>query len=311
MIVNYRTAELTDRCLSLAAEAAGSLSLERVVVDNASGDGSAAYLRERHPDVAVAEQPENGGFAAGVNAGFEATTAEFVVLLNPDTEPQPGALARLVDHMRRNPGAGVAAPLLLHPDGAVQRSAHRRFPNPLTVFVDFCVPAGYALTHKPELHPHELSERETERGGPVEHVNGSALAIRRAAYESAGAFDEGFFMYLEETEWQERVRRNGWSIEVVPQARVIHLLRGGEGLSAITDRYVPSVYRYLGMHGHSERSVDLVLAVASGLSRLALTAIARLSPSRRKASLELRAFHRSVSDHVRARRRSDEARLRQ
>ena len=311
VIVNYRTAELTDRCLSLAGAAPDGPLLERVVVDNASGDGSVRHLRQRHPDVTVIEQPANRGFAAGVNAGFSATTAPYVVVLNPDTEPEPEALIRLVDHLRRHPGVGVAAPLLLHQGGAVQRNAHRRFPNLLTLFVDFCVPLGYALALKPELHPHELSERATERGGEAEHVNGAVLAIRRSAYESAGGFDEEFFMYLEETEWQQRVRRRGWSIEVVPSARVTHLTRAGATMTEISGRYLPSIYRYMGMQGHGDRSVDWVLAIASALSRLFLAVVAGLFPSKRERSLELLAFHRSVSDYVKTRRCADEARVRQ
>ena len=302
VIVNYRTPELTDRCLSLAGEAADGLVLERVVVDNASGDGSAARLRDRHPGLTVVEEPANRGFAAGVNAGFAATSAAFVLVLNPDTEPQPGAFRRLVEHLRRSEGTGVAAPLLQHPGGGVQRNAHRRFPNLLTLFVDFCVPLGYLLALRPELHPHELSEGETERGGAAAHVNGAALAIRRSAYEAAGGFDEGFFMYLEETEWQQRVHRSGWAIEVVPSARVTHLTRAGAGMAAITDRYLPSVYRYMALQGHRGRSVDLVLTVATAMSRATLAASARVFPSRRESALELLEFHRAVARWVKQRR---------
>jgi N-acetylglucosaminyl-diphospho-decaprenol L-rhamnosyltransferase len=303
VIVNYRTEELTDRCLYLLDGAADGLALERIVVDNASNDGSAARLRDRHPRAVVVERPTNDGFAAGVNAGFAASEAPYVVLLNPDTEPQPRAISRLVEHLRRNPRVAVAAPVLLRPDGTVQRSAHRRFPSLLTLFVDFCVPAGYALARRPELHPHELSERRTAQGGLAEHVNGSALAIRRAAYEEAGGFDEGFFMYMEETEWQQRVRRCGWMIEVVPEAEVVHMTRAGESMSAITERYLPSVYRYMRMQGHREWSVSAVLMAATLLSRAALRAIAALSSSRRDSSLELLEFHRSVARYVWTRRR--------
>ena len=302
MIVNYRSADMTDRCLALLDDAAGDLDLERVVIENASGDGSAARLREAHPEATVVEQADNRGFGAGVNAGFAATSAPFVVLLNPDTEPQPGALARLVEHLRRNPDTAVAAPLLLHPDGEVQRNAHRRFPSLLTLFVDFCVPLGHLLARRPDLHPHELSEHATERGGSVAHVNGSALAIRRSAYEQAGGFDEGFFMYYEETEWQQRVRRRGWAVEVVPGARVVHARRGGSGMAGLADLYLPSVYRYMGLQGHSARTVDAVLAAGSALSRLMLRALGRLRPASRAEREDLLAFHREVWRYVRSRR---------
>lgn len=304
VLVHYRSEELTDRCLALLDEASDGLAIERIVVDNASNDGSAARLRERHPEATVVERGSNDGFAAGVNTGFATSEAPYVVLLNPDTEPRPGAISLLVEHLRANPRLAVAAPLLLHSDGSVQRSAHRRFPGLLTVFVDFCVPAGYLLALRPGLHPHELSETATARGTRAEHVNGSALAVRRAAYDEAGPLDDGFFMYMEETEWQQRVRQCGWEIEVLPEARVVHTTRGGESMSAVTDRYLPSLYRYMRMQGHRELSVDVVLAAATSLSRLMLRAIAALSPARRQGALELLEFHRSVWRYVAARRRT-------
>ena len=303
VIVNYRTPEMTHRCLSLAADAADGLSLESVVVDNASGDGSVALLSERHPDATIISAPKNRGFAAGVNAGFAATSAPFVLVLNPDTEPHPGSFRRLIEHLHRSDRTGVAAPILHHPGGALQRNAHRRFPNLLTLFVDFCVPVGYLLALMPDLHPHELSVGATARGPAVAHVNGAALAIRRSAYEAAGGLDEGFFMYMEETEWQQRVRRAGWEIEVVPEAHVTHVTRAGAAMPEITDRYLPSVYRYMAMQGHGELIVSLVLAAATALSRLTLAAIACLFQSKRESTLELLAFHRSVAYYIRARRR--------
>jgi N-acetylglucosaminyl-diphospho-decaprenol L-rhamnosyltransferase len=303
VIVNYRSAELTARCVDLARASARGVRLEPVVVDNASGDRSPARLRALHPGLNVLEQPANGGFAAGVNTGFAASSAPFVVLLNPDTEPRPGALARLVEHLRAHPRVGVAAPLLLHPDGGFQHSAHRRFPSLLTLFVDFCVPLGLLIGRRPDLHPHELTREETERGGPVAHVNGSALAVRREAYLDAGPFDEGFFMYLEETEWQQRLRGAGWTVEVVPQAEVVHRGRTGAPLSSIARIYLDSIFRYMRKQGHRERSVRAVLAAASALSLLALWAIAAASPSRRAELDDLLSFHRSVLRYLRARGR--------
>ncbi len=301
VIVHYRTEEATSRCLGMVPAAAGELALETVVIDNASGDGSAEVLRRRYPWANVVEQSGNFGFGAGVNAGFAATRAPFVMLLNPDTEPQPGAIALLVEHLRRTPRAGMAAPVLLHPDGSIQRNALKRFPTLGTLFVDFCVPVGYALAAFPERHPHELSEQATVRGGEVEHVNGSAVAIRREAYEQAGGFDEAFFMYLEETEFQQRLSRRSWTVEVVPDARVVHMGRGGAGMAEITDRYLPSIYRYMGMQGHSARSVDVTLAAGSALSLAMLATLARLRPSRRAEYADLLTFHRSVWRYVKER----------
>jgi hypothetical protein len=97
------------------------------------------------------------------------------------------------------------------------------------------------------------------------------------------------------------VRARGWDIEIVPEAQVVHITRAGESMEAITDRYLPSIYRYMSMQGHSARSVDLVLGAGVLLSRATLRAIATLFPSKRQSSLDLLEFHRSVWRYVVAR----------
>lgn len=301
IVVNYRSADMTHRCLLASGAAADGLALERVVIDNASGGDDVRALREAHPEARVIAHPSNDGFGAGVNAGFAVSTAPIVVVLNPDTQPQPRSITRLVEHLCRHPSTAVAGPLLLNPDGTVQRSAHKRFPTLLTLFVDFCVPLGHLLAVRPDRHPHELSEAKTQRGGAVAHVNGSAMAIRREAFDDVGGFDEGFFMYLEETEFQQCLHRRGWSVDVVPDAHVVHVRRGGAGMAEITDRYLPSIYRYMELQGHRTRTIDVVLGLGAALSRLTLAVLGRARPSRRAEYDDLLKFHRAVWGHVRAR----------
>src|SRR5580692_6886136 len=103
VIVNYRSPELVERCLRSVQATAGDMRLETVVVDNASRDGSVERLRAACPAVKVLEMGANRGFAAGVNAGFRESRAEFVILLNPDTEVRSGALQALVACLRTRP----------------------------------------------------------------------------------------------------------------------------------------------------------------------------------------------------------------
>jgi GT2 family glycosyltransferase len=92
VIVNYRAPELVERCLESVRTSRGELSLELVVVDNDSGDGSVERLRALPDPARVLCMSENRGFAAGVNAGFEHTSTELVIVLNPDTEVRVGSL---------------------------------------------------------------------------------------------------------------------------------------------------------------------------------------------------------------------------
>jgi N-acetylglucosaminyl-diphospho-decaprenol L-rhamnosyltransferase len=280
VIVNYRSPDLVSGCLeSVAGERPG----EVVVVDNASGDGSVGLLHDRHPDVRVIERRTNDGFAAGVNAGIAATSAPFVALLNPDTRVRAGALARLVDHLGANPHAGIAAPRLVYADGGLQANAYRRFPGLAMLFLDLCLPAGFIVQRFPRLDPYRVPPSELRDGLHVAHVSGAALALRRAAYAEAGALDEGFFLYLEETEWQQRVVRAGWTVDIVASAEVIHLVRGGgERSLAPSPHFLASARRYLGLRGHPRPVIEAMITASLLLSRAAARAERLVLPAARR-----------------------------
>ena len=282
VIVNYRTAALTVECLEALPAAAGDLELEVVVVDNASGDDSLARLDGR---AAVIPRERNDGFAAGVNAGFAATLAPIVVVFNPDARPEPGAVAHLVEHLRASSRAGLASPRLLGPDGVPRSSAYRRFPGLVALFRELCIPLGYALEHLPALDPYHLPPREYVRGARVAHVCGACMAVRRAAYDDAGGLDEGFFLYLEETEWQRRMASRGWTVELVPEARVQHLGGGGSDLGLVpSEHYAASARRYFSeLGGCPTGLVRAVMAAAGTVSWGAAAALATARPGNQQS----------------------------
>ena len=291
VIVNHRTPELVEGCLESVRASCGELSLELVVVDNDSGDGSVERLRALPDPATVLCMPENRGFAAGVNAGFDHTHTEFVIVLNPDTEVRPGALQALVAQLREQPEAGVVAPVLEGPDGSIAPNGYRRFPGLLTLAFDLCIPLSYALVHAPALHPYAMSPAALLAGRRPAWVSGAAMAVRRAAYAQAGPLDEDFFLYFEETEWQQRVVRHGWRIELAPVARVRHLVRGGgEDALAHSPYFVSSALRYLRLRGVPVALSRAVLATSLLLSWAALSLIACLPAKRASAAAQARAY---------------------
>jgi GT2 family glycosyltransferase len=291
VIVNYRSAALVERCVESVYATAGALALETVVVDNDSQDGSVERLRAALPAATVVAMPTNGGFAAGVNAGFRHSRAELVILLNPDTEVRPGALAALLARLHAHPQTGVVAPLLEDGAGHFAANGYRRFPGLGTLALDLCLPLGYALAYAPSLHPYAMSPAALRAGARPVHVCGAALAIRRSAYVGAGPFDERFFLYLEETEWQRRVARDGWAIELEPSARVCHLVRGGgEEALAPSPHFVVSALVYLRRRRVPTALARLVLASSLALSWATLRLIACLPAKRARATGQARAY---------------------
>ncbi len=291
VIVNYRTPELVERCLESVRANDAELSLEVVVVDNASQDGSVERLRSALPAARIVAMAENRGFAAGVNAGFAHTEAELVFVLNPDTEVRPGALGALLAHLHKHPRTGVVAPLLEDAEGGLSPNGYRHFPGLFTLGLDLCLPLGYALTYVPTLHPYALSPAALRAGARPAHVCGAAMAIRRSAYTQAGPLDESFFLYLEETEWQSRVAQQGWAIEVLPAAHVCHLVRGGgEGALAPSPHFVAGALNYLRLRGVPRFAARGVLALALTSSWVTLRLIACLPAKRDTATRQARAY---------------------
>lgn len=272
-VINYETPELTAGCVASVLAAAPAEPFEAIVVDNGSCEATLRQLRAIE-GARLVETGRNGGFAVGVNRCMaEASSAsDVVVVLNSDTEVRPGALDALAAAARAD-GVGMSAPVLLYPDGHVQRSAHRRFPTLRTVWATLCVPLGFARSRLDRLvrHPATLSVAEHEAGVRPRHVMGAAMAFRREAWEQVGGFDERFFMYLEETDWQERLATRGWAVELVPQARVVHLHRGGEAAAGVAPlAYLDSTRIYFGERGARSWAVQATMVSSLLVSLLVL-----------------------------------------
>lgn len=288
-IINYETPGLVAGCVRSVLDAAVVEAHELLVVDNGSSAATLAELRGLR-GIRLVETGVNGGFAAGVNRCVAEAdpAADVIVVLNSDTEVQPGALDALADAARR-PRIGMSAPVLLDRQGRLQRSAHRRFPTLWTTWMTLCTPLAFAQRRLERVvrHPSSLTVAEHEAGVQPVHVTGAVMAFRREAWDVVGPFDETFFMYLEETEWQRRLRNADWEVELVPEARVLHLHRGGDEAIAVPPlHYLDSVRTYFRSLGRNDRAIRAALASSLLLSYLALclyAPFARWVPAHRGA----------------------------
>jgi len=211
IIVSWNTRELLAQCLQSVGE-----NVQTFVVDNASTDGSPDMVLERFPWVHLIENIENVGFARANNQALRLSQGRYVLLLNSDTEVQAGALETLVTFMDEHPEAGAAGPYLLNSDGTLQPSCHplltpeREFWRLL--FLERMLPrATYPMARWDTQCPHE-----------VEVIKGACLLLRRETLDQVGLLDERYFIYSEEMDLCYRIRRAGWRLYWVPQARVIH-----------------------------------------------------------------------------------------
>lgn len=202
VIPTWRARELLARCLD--ALAADPSPKRVIVVDNASGDGTAELVRERYPGVALVALPENRGFGAAVNAGVRAGTGEAIVLVNNDVLVEPGFVAALCAPLA-DPAAGMVAGLTLLPDAEL---------------VD-----GFGIELDATLAAYNRGRRAPP-GLPVGRLampSGGAAAYRRGAFAGAGGFDERLFAYGEDVDLGLRLRAAGWEAAEAPEARAVHL----------------------------------------------------------------------------------------
>jgi N-acetylglucosaminyl-diphospho-decaprenol L-rhamnosyltransferase len=217
-VVSWNTAELLDRCLAaLRADHEAGLA-EVWVVDNASTDGSAALVAERHPWVGLEAGTENLGFGAAVNLVAARTRTPFLAAANADVAPEPAALAALLDAAARAPRAGALAPRLLRPDGTTQHAVH---PFP-TVRTGLLLSSG--LARRPAIARRLPLEGfwDPQRERTVDWAHGAFLLLRREAWDAVGGFDPEQWLYAEDLDLCWRLRRAGWTTRYVPAARVAH-----------------------------------------------------------------------------------------
>jgi N-acetylglucosaminyl-diphospho-decaprenol L-rhamnosyltransferase len=276
VIVNYRTADLTLRCVSaLAAERKRLPQLRAVIVDGGSGDGSAEMLRSGLNDARYADWTEllvlpiNGGFGWANNQAMlrllqRERSPDYIYLINPDAEIEAGALEQLLEQMERFPGTGACGSRLIDYDGTVLGSAFR-FP---TLSREFA--RGLRTVAIAQLFGIEALVWASEDAVEVDWVTGASVLFRSAALRQTGLFDDGFFLYYEEVELMWRLRRAGWGVRHAPSSRVVHVGGAATGVSgACGGRYrrLPDYWH------HSRRRFFMlcygrVLTVVAGISWL-------------------------------------------
>jgi hypothetical protein len=218
-IVNHENRDVVLRCLEALADDAGrASSVQVVVVDNASTDGSVEAIRSAFPTVELIARTSRAGFGANHNEALARATGRHVLLLNDDTRVLPGAIDTLARYLDEHEQVAIAAPLVVDPGGAPQATT---WPLP-SLRGDL---AGLATLGR------DATRQNTPHAGRVGWALGCALMAPRTALARVGGFDEGYFMYSEETDLSRRLAGLGLETHLVPAAAVEHV---GQASTAAT-----------------------------------------------------------------------------
>ncbi len=234
VILNWRTAEMTERAARAALRAMEGVSGALTIVDNDSGDGSYEHLHAAfaaEPRVRVIQSGHNGGFGAGNNVGIRAglpdgARPDFVYLLNSDAFPDRETIRALRDHLSAHPGIGLAGSRVRGTDGEPHVTAFR-FPSVWSEFegAAHTGPISRLLArYRVPLDP------PTQAPAQVDWLAGASLMIRRDVLDRISLFDETFFLYFEETDLCRRAAGAGWPCVYVPSVGVEHIGSASTGM---------------------------------------------------------------------------------
>lgn len=233
IIVNWNTRDLLRNCLrSILTQT--TAAHEIIVVDNASGDGSADMVRTEFPDITLIANSANGGFAAANNQGLRVSHGRTVLLLNPDTLILDGAIDRMLAWLVRHPGVGCVGCQVLEGPGVIQRTC---FADPN--LLDFVI-VEFGLMRLARWIPffgrswYTDWDRCSEK--KVDVVSGMFMLVPREVMNKVGVLDDAFFVYAEESDWCRRIRKAGYSCVFSPDAQIIHLDGGSKSTSQIRSR---------------------------------------------------------------------------
>ncbi|WP_010542639.1 glycosyltransferase family 2 protein [Sphingomonas elodea] len=222
LVVAYHSTDFIRQCVDGIAAAAPNTPYEILMIDNGGGD-TEAFVRAELPQVRIVPSEGNIGFGAGNNRCAAHARGQYMMLVNPDAVPQPGALDRLVAFARAHPEAAAWGGRSYDTAGKLDPGNFLPLPTPM----DFVA----SIVSARRLRRGGLAEDATEPG-PVDVLNGGFMMVRADVWREIGGFDESFFLYSEEVDMFKRIRERGYAVLVDPGVAVVHDAGSGHSLSS-------------------------------------------------------------------------------
>jgi GT2 family glycosyltransferase len=273
VILNWRSAEMTLRALEAAIRAMEGVSGAITVVDNDSGDGSEERLcteiqaRGWAGRVRLVQSGWNGGFGAGNNAGIRAGLPDgppdYIYILNSDAFPAPNAIRLLRDHLENHPATGFAGSYIHGIDDAPHTTCFR-FPSIAGEFEGAARTGPITRLLRRYVVPMDIPAQGVMR---VDWLAGASLMMRRSVLDQIGLFDEGFFLYYEETDLCLRAARAGWPTDYLRASEVAHIGSASTGMrewTRVPTYWFDSRWRYYTKNHGRAYALAATLALVLG-----------------------------------------------
>jgi hypothetical protein len=220
IIVSWNAKSFLLKCIESVLRQSPRDSLEVIVVDNASSDGSPQAVRDCYPAVTLIANDGNVGFAKANNIGIRASRGEYLFLINSDVVVSEGCFEKSLHYMAEHPEIGMLGPKIVGIDGKVQRSC-MGYPS---LWNTLCraLALDSLFPHSRLFGSHLLTFWNHDETRPVEVINGCFWILRRSAIEQVGLLDERFFFYGEDLDWCRRFNESGWKVVFFADAEALH-----------------------------------------------------------------------------------------
>lgn len=240
IIVNYNVEHFLDQCLDSVRRASANCSLEVLIVDNKSVDGSLAMLREKYPEYPVIANEENVGFSKANNQAMRIAQGEYMLLLNPDTVVAEDTFSKVIDFMDLHPNAGGLGVHMIDGKGNFLPESKRGLPKPMVAFYKIfglskLFPNSNRFGH---YHLGHIGEDETSK---IDVLSGAFMLMRKSALDKVGLLDEDYFMYGEDIDLSYRIQKGGFDNYYFPETSIIHYK--GESTKKSSVNYVFVFYK--------------------------------------------------------------------
>lgn len=239
IIVNYNVEYFLQQCLFSVRKAAELASIETIVVDNDSSDGSCEMVRKLFPEVQLIANKDNLGFSKANNQAMRISKADYVLLLNPDTLVEEDTFQKCIEFMDAHPDAGGLGVKMVDGRGHFLKESKRGLPTPMVAFYKIFGLSNIFPKSKTfgQYHLGHLSKDEISK---VDILAGAYMMMRKSVLDQVGLLDEDFFMYGEDIDLSWRIKLGGYENYYFPNTRIIHYK--GESTKKSTVNYVMVFY---------------------------------------------------------------------
>jgi GT2 family glycosyltransferase len=209
--VNYNQSYITEQLLASVYATNTYAAVEIIVVDNASKDNPVPAWITQYPDITFIRSDVNLGFAGGNNLGIKVAKGEYLFFVNNDTEFTAGLVDSLAAILDENTRVGMVSPKIRYHD------------QPTVLQYAGFTPMNYYTMRNRCIGQFEVDNGQYDNyTGATGYIHGAAMMVRRQAIDAAGLMPENFFLYYEEMDWNDHIKRAGYEIWVQPKALIYH-----------------------------------------------------------------------------------------